>query len=70
STACLLGWFLFFVSAGGRWVVFMNVKLFNIDTLYPFENMSGPFKGDWIDCAKKMKSSAVWRGGGKVNAKR
>ena len=38
---------------GGRCVGIQNEKLVHHDIIDAIENMKRPFKGDWLDCAKK-----------------
>lgn len=39
---------------GGRCVGIQNEKLVHHDIIDAIENMKRPFKGDWLDCAKKL----------------
>ena len=39
---------------GGRCVGIQNVQLVHHDIIDAIENMKRPFKGDWLDCAKKL----------------
>jgi 6-phosphofructokinase 1 len=39
---------------GGRCVGIQNEKMVHHDIIDAIENMKRPFKGDWLDCAKKL----------------
>ncbi len=39
---------------GGRCVGIQNEQLVHHDIIDAIENMKRPFKGDWLDCAKKL----------------
>lgn len=39
---------------GGRCVGIQNEKMVHHDIIDAIENMKHPFKGDWLDCAKKL----------------
>ena len=45
---------LFRSGYGGRCVGIQNEQLVHHDIIDAIENMKRPFKGDWLDCAKKL----------------